>query len=784
MNENHSLAIIDAVSKAAAPITILDAIQQSLKAAVEQNKLPSTRWLAKALPMLRRVRRHTRSTENQRTQAVEILAMIEGKASPADIIARVFETEPERLTALRDMAPEQTAVTPVPIQSEIPATDAEPMPTEQFVKLFDTPAVEIAPANSGLLEEAKALAERERVPLHTDHVLRAMDARFPYAKKTETTRDLAELRNELSVYMELDQILSGAEDLSDPLKIAADHRIRLMQEVPDGPEPMWFRQLRLRCQIDLFFLGRAVCGKRFTNMLHRPLVEHLVLKNPKLPIEEQSATKDRLTMCFRGCFKSTASILDCVQWILCFPNDVRIVILTSTLKLAKRFIGELKQYFAKAKSARPTTFQALFPEFIVLPEEHGLATEFTVKNRRSGLKDPTAWAASVGSDDVGSHCDLLILDDAESADNSGTTEALEALNYKVSMARMLVDPGGYRQFIGTPYAPNDCYAQMRNSIEALKVFHKPVMSVKPEYSSKELRDLKEDEVVLAFPERVTWAVIKDAMRENIGVFQSQYMLNPSGESIPTFPIELLQSQTIKSCDIPVDANSTYAIWDLAYSIGPRSDSSVGVTASQAPDGRVYVREVIHDKFLPEDLALAIVDCYLRHRHKIVIIEASLGAENLRPTIERIARSQGVEHIPLFFLKTQTRRKNAKIGRIAALEPLLRSGRLFFSDDIACLSELYEQFSYFGSASHDDIPDAVALLFDSGYVSQQPYRLEGESLRRTRLIEDVMRDKHLYDRYFGPDHGDVPVPDQPVEPEWDNPPDDIYAVPGMPRIGGT
>lgn len=618
--------------------------------------------------------------------------------------------------------------------------------------------------------------------LTTTDLLKALDARLPYSCPPKPYRDLGELREELALLMEYDEIVAQAEDASDPLRIAALHRIELMKSIPLGPEPEWFRALRFRAQIDLYFLGR-VCGKRFTNSLHRPMLEHFVLKNPYKSIEDQSRVKDRLTMCFRGMFKSTASVLNCVQWVICFPNDIRIMILTSTLKLARKFISELKQYFIKAKNAQPTVFQTLFPEFVVQPQEHGAANEFTVNNRKSALKEPTAFAESIGSDAVGSHVDLAIFDDAESSENSATSEALENLNYKISMAKFLVDPGGFRDYIGTPYAANDVYAQLRNSVEGLQVFHKPVMEVKPQYSSVELRDLTEDQVVLAFPERMTWSVIKSAMRENIGVFQSQYMLNPSGENIPTFPIELLRGQTIKASDIPTDANSNYAIWDFAYSIGIKSDSSVGATVSQAPDGRAYVREVIHEKFLPEDLAEAVVECYMRYRHKIVIIEASLGAENLRPSIERIARLHGIEHIPLFFLKVQTK-KNAKVGRIASLEPLLRSQRLMFSDEISCLSDLYEQFSYFGSASHDDIPDAIALLFESGYINQQPYRLEGDALRRTRTIEKVMQDAEIYARYFGSTGpAEPPISEQSLEPEWNNPPEDIYAVPGMSRIGG-
>lgn len=768
MNRNESLGILTAVSKNAGAETILGAIKASLEAAINKGRL-SERYLERAVPLLRRVLNHPRASEEARIHASEAISLLEGKAAPGDILARL-RTDASRLATANNLAAE--------VSPAIMETGKDASQSPEGVRVPGVPSAEILPANSGLMGEAHRLAEARRAPLHSDDVLRAMDARFPYDRPAPISRDLKVLCDELSVYMELDEILAQAEDASDPLKIGADHRIRLMKEVPDGPEPLWFRQLRWRCQIDLFFLARAVCGKRFTNYTHRPLCEHLVLKNPNLSIAEQDEVKDRLTMCFRGFFKSTASILDCVQWIIDFPNDIRVVILTSTLKLAKRFIGELKQYFMCPKGAQPTTFQMLFPEFVVLPEEHGPVNEFTIKGRRSVLKDPTAWAASIGSDDIGSHCDLLIFDDAESAENSATAETLETLAYKVNMARMLVDPGGFRSWIGTPYALNDIYFQMRNNIEGLKFFYKPVMAAKPQYASKDQADWTEEDVVLAFPERLPWKVIQAAKREDPGVFQSQYMLNPSGSNVPTFSLELLQAATVRDSDIPIDPLVHYAIWDLAYTLGRKSDSSVGVTASQClTDGRVYVREIIQEKFLPEDQAEAIVDSYARHRHKVVIIEGSLGAENLRPTIERLARERGIQHIPLFFLPVNNRR-NAKGGRVAALEPLLRSGRLLFSNAISCLTELYEQFHFFGTARHDDLPDCIGLLFESGYISQIPVPHSPDAMRRIQQAEQIIREHALYEHIFGTPK-ESPLAETPIQPEFDESEIyDPYAIPGM------
>src|SRR5580704_4566139 len=248
MNVNQSLSIVSNISKAAAPETIMASLESSIRAAAAKDSL-SNRWIRIAVPFLHRVSRHKRATENQRVQVAEILSMVQAKATPSEIIARVFDVDAERLTSLPELPTEPVSpVDTISPPSEViltAASEVETVPVDDLIKLFaSAPAAEIVPASSGLFDEAKAIAIELRIPLHTDHVLMAMDRRFPYTKIIEATRDLVGLRDELAVYMELDSILVLSEDASDPLRIAAEHRIKLMKEVPNGPEPVWFRQIR------------------------------------------------------------------------------------------------------------------------------------------------------------------------------------------------------------------------------------------------------------------------------------------------------------------------------------------------------------------------------------------------------------------------------------------------------------------------------------------------------------------------------------------------------------
>ena len=111
--------------------------------------------------------------------------------------------------------------------------------------------------------------------------------------------------------------------------------------------------LRHRAQTDGFWLAKEVLGYRQFAECHRELFStpeqegFFVLKDPSFKsfkefAEADMGLHDRLLFLCRGGFKSTADIVDCIQWILCW-SSIRINIMTGTVSLGGRIHGHYKR---------------------------------------------------------------------------------------------------------------------------------------------------------------------------------------------------------------------------------------------------------------------------------------------------------------------------------------------------------------------------------------------------------------------------------------------------------
>src|SRR5581483_8444901 len=57
--------------------------------------------------------------------------------------------------------------------------------------------------------------------------------------------------------------------------------------------------------------------------------------------------KERLLLVPRGGFKSTMNMVDCIQYVICWP-ETTILVLSGVLALANAFVGEIKGHFTLA----------------------------------------------------------------------------------------------------------------------------------------------------------------------------------------------------------------------------------------------------------------------------------------------------------------------------------------------------------------------------------------------------------------------------------------------------
>lgn len=643
-----------------------------------------------------------------------------------------------------------------------------------------------------LYAEAMAIARVRNDELSQKHFWMVADRDIPGAAPS----DLQGLVERAKKYIWLDKaFVKYSTNAVDPDVEAAARRLEIMARCQAPPTIQTMDFLKFMCRTNLLFLAREVFNRDFTFFTHAPVCNFFVQKDPSKKIEEQDDYKERLLLYPRGAFKSTLDVIDCVQWFTIFPN-IRILILAAEKDLSESFIGELKNYFFVPTNAKPTNFQTLFPEWAITSTTDGPANEFICPCRVVGdqkKKDPSAWAKSILSNLPGWHCDLMKIDDAVNDKNSATPELIKKVIKKVNFAESLIDPGGYQDALGTPYAGNDLYAAKAEAAENpldLKKLCVPARWTRAEAMHKDERDITEADQDLLFEfdktgrKRLTHDFLNKKRRKDFSIYSSQYMLNPSGTRKVKFSLELLMERTVPFDQVPADLRY-YIFWDFAYATNIENDYSVGAVIGLDSQNRAYLVELLRDHYIDSDLAHEVVNAYVKYLPRMVCIENSNGAQFLEQTIRRYAEEAGVTYIPLDFFKVD-RSPNAKAARIGALQPYLLGGQLFFLNTVLHLDELYREFKDFGTAPHDDIPDAIShflrMLPTATAAPDSPGAKEREEEFKRKLQE-----KDFYDMIYGQgDYAPPPIVEQPIVPEsgtgdgFGNEIYDPYGVPGMRR----
>jgi predicted phage terminase large subunit-like protein len=632
---------------------------------------------------------------------------------------------------------------------------------------------EIKWSSEYLFDSATEIAKQRDEPLQMRHWWAVADRDLA----GEAPKSFEELFARARNYIQFDRAVAcNATDPSDPDVWASIKRMEILDShlaklKATDPQLQVSEMLKFMCRTNLLFLGREVFNKSFTFYTHAPVCNFFVQKDPSKPYYLQDDIKERLLLYPRGSFKSTIDVIDCVQWLINFP-DIRILILAAESSLAVSFIGEMKNYFFVPKEATGTNFQRLFPEWTINAKNEGAEDQFFCPCRTVGdekKKDPSAWANSILSNLPGWHCDLMKGDDVVNDKNSETKELIAKVIRKINFAESLIDPGGFKDLLGTPYAGSDLYAHTVASVEPhdLKKLSIPARWLKPASQFKDERDCTDADWELLFEfdktgrTRLTNDFLNKRRRKDIGIYLSQYMLNASGTRKVKFGLELLTQRTISLEQLPHQLRY-YILWDFAYGAGESNDYSVGAVVGLDDQNRAYVIEIFRDHYVESDLAKVIAESYKKYEPRLVCIENSNGAQFLESSIRRYAEEIGVNYIPLDFFKVD-RSVNAKAARIGACQPELSGGRLFFMNTIECLDDLYKEFKDFGTTTHDDIADAISH-YRRVLPAGTPEPNGPGSREKQQAFDKALREKDFYDLIFGQGDYAPAVPMQPSEPE--------------------
>jgi phage terminase large subunit-like protein len=634
------------------------------------------------------------------------------------------------------------------------------------------------------LEELRELVQDSKLNPNYQH--RELDPEVFYKNAVKSFGKLTEAQQK-KVKLSWQKVLTqGKVDLTE------DNKEELLKELVET---------RYLAQTNLFFLAHLLEYRDMTVYTHEDICnEFFVRKNPTFNTMEQfaktydNARKRRMLLVPRNGFKSTMDACDTIQWIICFP-ETTILIMTGTLPLATAFVKEIRGHFElqlmvdetdakgkplyKAREVKDQVtgeyssdmFQLLFPEHCIVPGS-GKSGEFNTPACLQAEKEPTIRAAGIEQTLSGFHFEVLKLDDVVQLENSGTQDQIEKVNKRISVNRGMLNPYGFIDVIGTAYDENDFYAQILKNEEKSALakglqqniigsidegkynsdinvicYVRACWQVKPGSKEKIESELKEDDYIYWFPERLTYEWLMNEKLDEDG-FAIKYLNDPRKRNKVKFPRDLLIKKTIPHTQMPYGGMIVSAV-DMAYSGKPWADFTVILTA-MISGGRFYIINMDRGRWSEYESPKHIAQVAYQWKPKHIAIEESMGVGWLKTEVNR----EMAKHKILVPIRSVSLGKGSKqTSKLAKAKPVVRmlgDDRIYFLQSCAGLEDIYTELSLFTGTKddkHDDIVSAISILVDQfgSYAD-----MEGAPMPQQQLFEES-KEKAKYDMIFGIGH---------------------------------
>lgn len=521
---------------------------------------------------------------------------------------------------------------------------------------------------------------------------------------------------------------------------------------------------RKRCQTDHLFLGRLLGYTKLREDVHGPAAALCVQKDPRKPLEQQTDEKEFLHLDPRGVFKTTLSIIDSVQWIICFP-EVRICKLTATKPLAKAIAGEITDHFVCGKDEEKNDFQFLFSEFLITPSAK-VSGEYTAPCRRKTvppIKEATVMAFSNETTISGWHFDVIDPDDVVDTQNSKTPTSLLKVKENLDTNSYTGMPWTYFNYKGTRYNPFDLWGTMLQQVakgRPMKVLVRSALKLKNGKPRLEPGQFPpESEMELLFPEFLPYNFLKAKFEKDYSSFMTQYMNDAFGGNEVIFTGDAMAAARVPVEQTPI-TGETFIAWRFPYGENA-STMQTGGAVGIIENGRMYVVDAVRGIYKPSVLAHEVVMLAKKWGSNQVQIEDTPGARYFDAAITNYAVAM---NWPLTITWTDFQEDGgARTVRMKGMEPLVASRRLLFSAEISEYQEVLRQFENFGMIDDNELADVISR------ISERLPRLlvSEENSERARLNYELAVERDMADRLYHEGryaHVAQEVEEKPYQPE--------------------
>lgn len=439
---------------------------------------------------------------------------------------------------------------------------------------------------------------------------------------------------------------------------------------------------------DLYFLSRGILGRgkadAMTKQVHVPLCRFL----------QDSTIQNKLVVLPRSFLKSTLACIKLSIWFSLSNANIRILIACNIIDNAMIHLRTIKHIFE-----RNTLFRHLYPD--IIPDIRKVQwSDHAVTVRRTGGGEATFTAAGVGVNVVGTHYDVIIMDDiltAKKDDVTGDELAPSQLDidraigwYKLAISLFDTPSKGLTFYIGTRWAIHDVIDYI---LENDKSFEPYIQNV--------YVDGTKDTPV--YPERFDAKALEQIKaRQGPYIYASQYLLNPLPIEKMVFKPEYIQYFERLPLKVPY---WIYTYVDPAISSKKEACNTAIVTIARTFDNRIYVIECIRKKGMSiSELCTEIFAVHKKYKPRLVGVESVAYQEAIGKHLKEQMRVKNY----FFNVRDDTpTRDEPKDARIRGMQPRFAAKAVWIKNYMSGLETELLEYQGVERSRYVDAIDALA-----------------------------------------------------------------------------
>lgn len=467
-----------------------------------------------------------------------------------------------------------------------------------------------------------------------------------------------------------------------------EHKKQLLEQLFKQQE-VFDNLVREKGRDNLFVFNRFVLGveegKQELGVFHKKLCNFVT----------DDMHKKKLILMPRGHLKSTLITIGYSVFRIVRDPNVRILLLNATWQMAVDFLTEIKRHL--------TANERLIELFGPLAEgnEEWSQDRITLKRKNHNIKGPTVWAAGVETNLVGSHPDLIIMDDVVSRDNVETQESRDKVILRYKDVLDLLEPGGQLIVIGTRWAEGELYSWLMDKDTGIAESYD--IMIKKAYEG----NLTTGEgFVPLWPEKFTREELITRLREKGWYeFSAQYMNNPVPDENATFKRRWFQPydpEDIRGKDL-----TKVITIDPAIALTKEADYTAMVVTGIDIFGNIFILDMVRAKMTPNQIVAKIFELNGIWRPNTIGIETIAYQKALAYTIkdEMVSRRRS---LPIVEVRPEERSKDQ---RIKGLQPSYENLKVFHPKNHPLTRYLEDELATYPRGRHDDLIDALSYALD-------------------------------------------------------------------------